>query len=233
VTTPRSSTQELVAFREAYERRVDEECALDGDGPLRTKQILHAANRVLGPRTILVNENGGQDLWSYYCPYMKVTARRGCVAPAEQTCMGFGVAGAIGAKLAAPDHHVVCVTGDGAFQMYMQELPVAVELGAPVLWIVLNNASLGWSKWIQRATGERYVATDFRAQADFVAIAEACGVRAERVAEPGQVEGALGRARAALEDGVPALLDCAIDTWDYPQGFVDFHRDVWGLELPA
>jgi thiamine pyrophosphate-dependent acetolactate synthase large subunit-like protein len=58
-------------------------------------------------------------------------------------------------------------------------------------------------------------------------------VHGERVAEPGEVEGALERARAALEDGVPALLDCAIDPWDFPQGFVDFHRDVWGLELPA
>jgi len=79
------------------------------------------------------------------------------VAPAEQTCMGFGVAAAIGAKLARPDAYVVCVTGDGAFQMYMQELPTAVQYGAPVVWVVLNNASLGWCKWIQRATGERYL----------------------------------------------------------------------------
>ena len=76
---------------------------------------------------MLVNENGAQDLWSYYCPYVKVTAHRGCVAPAEQTCMGFGVAGAVGAKLARPDASVVCVTGDGAFQMYMQEMPTAVQ----------------------------------------------------------------------------------------------------------
>ena len=52
---------------------------------------------------MLVHENGGQDLWSYYCPFVKVTAHRGCVAPAEQTVMGLGVAGAIGAKLARPD----------------------------------------------------------------------------------------------------------------------------------
>src|SRR5207247_3719404 len=50
---PRPSTAELVFFKEDFERRVDEECSLDGDGPLRTKQVLHAANRVLGPRTIL------------------------------------------------------------------------------------------------------------------------------------------------------------------------------------
>ena len=230
-SVPRPTTAELVAFKEAFERSVAAECAPDG-GPLRTKQVLNAVNRVFGPKMILVNENGGQDLWSYYCPYLKVTAHRGCVAPAEQTCMGLGVAGAIGAKLARPDHHVLCVTGDGAFQMFMQELPVAVEQHAPVVWVVLNNRSLGWPKWIQRASGERYLASDFEATFDFVAVAKASGVHAERISEAREVESALDRARKASEDGVPALLDCMIDPWDFPRGFIDFHRDVWGLEIP-
>jgi acetolactate synthase-1/2/3 large subunit len=228
---PRPWTADCIDFKREFEARVDEECAPEGE-TLKTKQIVHALNDAFGDY-VLVNENGGQDLWSYYCPYAKVTAHRGCVAPAEQTCMGFGVAAAIGAKLARPDAQVVCVTGDGAFQMYMQEVATAVQYRAPVVWIVLNNASLGWCKWIQRATGERYVATDFEAQVDFVAVAEACGAYAERVDEPGQVPEALRRAREASDTGVPAVLDCAIDTWDYPQGFTDFHRDVWGLELPA
>ena len=227
----RPSTAEYVRFKDEFEKRVDEECAAD-DGPLKTKQVVHALNDTFG-EFVLVNENGAQDLWSYYCPYVKVTAHRGCVAPAEQTCMGFGVAGAVGAKLARPDAFVVCVTGDGAFQMYLQEMATAVQYRAPVVWVVLDNASLGWCKWIQRATGERYIATDFEAQPDFVRLAEAYGVHGERVDEPGAVAGALERARQANEDGVPAVLSCAIDTWDYPPGFTDFHRDVWGLTLPA
>jgi acetolactate synthase I/II/III large subunit len=146
--------------------------------------------------------------------------------------MGLGVAGAIGAKLARPDAHVVCVTGDGAFQMYMKEIPTAVQYGAPVLWVVLDNASLHWVKWIAKATGEKYVAVDFEAQPDLVAIARASGAHAERIDAPGDLLEALGRAKRALDDGVPAVLDCVIDTWDYPQGFTDFHREVWGLELP-
>jgi acetolactate synthase I/II/III large subunit len=224
-------TVDCIAFREEFEARVDRECAAEGP-VLKTKQIVHALNDAFGDY-VLVNENGGQDLWSYYCPYAKVTAHRGCVAPAEQTCMGFGVAAAVGAKLARPEAHVVCVTGDGAFQMYMQELATAVQYRAPVVWIVLNNASLGWCKWIQRATGERYLATDFEAQVDFVAVAQACGAHAERLDAPAQVHDALRRAREACDSGVPAVLDCTIDTWDYPPGFTDFHRDVWGLELPA
>jgi acetolactate synthase I/II/III large subunit len=230
-TDPRSWTAGLVAFRDEFEGRVELECAPNG-GELKTKQVVHALNRVFGDAFVLVKENGGQDLWSYYCPYVKVTAPRGCVAPAEQTVMGLGVAGAIGAKLARPDADVVCVTGDGAFQMYMKEIPTAVQHGAPVLWIVIDNASLHWVKWIARATGERYLAVDFEVQPDLAAVAEASGVHAERIDAPGELDAALGRARAALRDGRPGVLVCAVDTWDYPQGFVDFHREVWGLELP-
>ena len=133
---------------------------------------------------MLVHENGGQDLWSYYCPFVKVTLHRGCVAPAEQTVMGLGVAGAIGAKLARPEAVVVCVTGDGAFQMYMKEIPTAVQHSAPVVWVVLDNASLHWVKWIARATGERYLAVDFDVQPDLVAVAVASGAHAERIETP-------------------------------------------------
>ena len=224
-------TADLEAFKEEFENEVEIECALD-DGPLLTKQIVHALGRVFDAGFVLVNENGGQDLWSYYCPYLEVTGHRGCVAPAEQTIMGLGVAGAVGAKLARRDAEVVCVTGDGAFQMFMKEIPTAVQYGAPVLWVVLDNSSLHWVKWIARATGEQYLAVDFEAQPDLVAVAEASGAHAERIESPGEVIGALRRARAALRQKRPAVLVCAIDTWDYPEGFVEFHHEVWGLSLP-
>jgi acetolactate synthase-1/2/3 large subunit len=222
---------DLIAFKQEFEGAVEVECAPDS-GPLLTKQIVHALNRVFDDGFVLVNENGGQDLWSYYCPYVKVTTERGCVPPAEQTVMGLGVAGAIGAKLARPEAHAVCVTGDGAFQMFMKEIPTAVQYGAPVLWVVLDNSSLHWVKWIAKATGERYLAVDFEAQPDLAAVAEASGAHAERIELPADLLDALGRARSALEHGRPAVLVCAIETWDYPEGFVEFHREVWGLKLP-
>ena len=177
-------TVELAAFRAEYERTVESECSTGGTGPLRTKQVVHALNRVFPDGFVLVHENGGQDLWSYYCPFVKVTLHRGCVAPAEQTVMGLGVAGAIGARLGRPEADVVCVTGDGAFQMYMKEIPTALQHSAPVVWVVLDNASLHWVKWIARATGERYLAVDFDVQPDLVAVAVASGAHAERIETP-------------------------------------------------
>jgi len=51
-----------------------------------------------------------------------------CVPPSEQMCMGFGVAAAIGAKLTGVNKKVVCITGDGAFQMLMKKMPTAARI---------------------------------------------------------------------------------------------------------
>ena len=211
-------------------RRADNpraECS-DSSVPLKTKRIVHEANSVFGGGTVLVNENGSQDIWSYYYPYYRVLDLDGCVAPAEQTCMGFGVAGAIGAKLAAPDRKVICTTGDGAFQMFMKELPTAVQYDAPVTWIVLNNYSLGWIKLHEKAAGGRYIAVDFEAQPDFAAIAEASGCYGQQVTDPGDIRSALENALKWNLDGVPAVLDFVVDPWDFPEGFKEFQPDVFG-----
>jgi acetolactate synthase-1/2/3 large subunit len=221
---------ELQAARAEYEKQVDAECDTL-EKPVRSKRVVHAINRVFGRHTILVNENGAQDLWSYYCPYYKVLEEGGCVAPAEQTCMGFGVTGVIGAKLARPDRYAVCVTGDGAFQMFLGELGTAVQYKAPVTWVVLNNHSLGWVKYIQKTVGERYIATDFASQPDFVQVAASTGCHALRVENPEDVESALEQARRANDAGQPAVLDFLVETWDaYAPGFYDFHKNVWGLK---
>ena len=219
--------REIVEAKAAFIEEVEAECR-DDSTPLKTKRIVHEANRVFGPGTVLVNENGSQDLWSYYYPYYRVLDVDCCVAPAEQTCMGLGVAGAIGAKLAAPERKVLCTTGDGAFQMFMKELPTAVQYDAPVTWIVLNNYSLGWIKLHERAAGDRYIAVDFEAQPDFAAIAEASGCFGRQVKEPVDIRPALEDALNENQLGVPAVLDFVVDPWDFPDGFKEFQPDIFG-----
>ncbi len=197
----------LAESRRRYEMEVAEECRTD-EVPIRTKRVVYELNEVFGPDTVLVCENGSQDLWSYYYPYYKILNAGDCMVPAEQTCMGMGVAGAVGAKLARPDKKVVCTTGDGAFQMYMEELPTAVQYKAPVTWIVLNNNALGWPKLTSRALGHRYLGVDYTVQPDFVLLARANHCHGERVTEPGELEGAL---RRALESGQPAVIDVMIE----------------------
>ncbi len=216
-------TQKLLVAKERHEAEVRSECQAD-DVPIKTRRVVWELNQVFGKDTILVNENGSQDLWSYYFPYYKVLDRNCCIAPGEQTCMGFGITGAIGAKLAQPSKKVVCTTGDGAFQMFMKELPTAVQHNAPVTYVVLNNFSLGWIKFGQKRRGDRFISTDFHVQPDFVKIAEANECYGERVEAPANIKPALERALKANEDGKPAVVEFIVDGWDFAPGFESFYR---------
>jgi acetolactate synthase-1/2/3 large subunit len=210
--------EEWARAKKAYAAEVAAEGQTD-EMPLKTKRVLYEINQVFGDNTVLVHENGSQDLWSYYSPYYRVLGNSAVVAPGEQTCMGMGVSGAIGAKLALPEKKVVCITGDGAFQMHNQELPTAVQYGTPVTWVVLDNRSLGWIKFGQKRLGERYISTDFEVQPDFVQLARACSCYGERVEAPGEVRGALERALKANKDGQPAVVVFGVDGWDFSEGF--------------
>lgn len=197
--------------------------------PILTRQVLALLNRVFGRDTILVNENGGADLWSYYWPYYQVLDEGDCVPMGEQTAMGMGVIGAIAAKLARPDKNVVCVGGDGALQMAMMELATAAELKAGVTWIVLNNQALGWPQYIQSLEHLPQLATDFAVSPDFAKLAEAQGCKGVRVEDPNRVEAALKGALAANRRGIPVLLDIRIAKHDYPPHFTAYHKEIWGL----
>lgn len=192
--------------------------------PIRPPQVLAALNRVFGRDTILVNENGATDLWSYYWPYYQVLSAGDCVPMAEQTAMGFGVAGTIGAKLARPDKKVVCVVGDGALQMAMMELATAAEWKCGVTWVVFNNQAFGWPQYLQVLKGQEPVATGFKVAADLAAIARAQGCHGVHVEAPGDVEPALREALAANLRGVPALVDIRIARHDYTAHFQAVQR---------
>ncbi|MDR7483679.1 MAG: thiamine pyrophosphate-binding protein [Armatimonadota bacterium] len=215
--------REVQGRARAYEARVAEECRTVAV-PLRSKRIVRELAEVFGRGTTLVNENGSQDLWSYSWPYYRVLDVNACVTPGEQTCMGFGVAAAIGARLAQPDRYVVCVTGDGAFQMFAKELPTAVEQRAPVLWVVLNNRALGWTRFNQQRTTGRVIASEFAVQPDFAELARLSGCRGDRVEHPDAIRPAVQRARSWLEEGHPVVLDFVVDGDEYPPGFVRWYQ---------
>jgi acetolactate synthase I/II/III large subunit len=194
------------------------------DAAVKPSRIVRAINEVFGRNTITVLENGASDLWAYYWPHHLVYETGCLVPPAEQTAMGLGVCGAIGAKLASPDKFVVNTTGDGAFQMGMHELPTAVDEKAPVTWVVFNDGALGWPNWTQRDALEgREIATKFGTPFDFVAVAEGAGCHADRVETARGLDEALQRAREANEKGQPAVVDVVIDPDDRHPGFIEFH----------
>ena len=106
--------------------------------------------------------------------------------------MGVGLPYAIGAKLAAPDQDVFCITGEGSIQMNIQELSTCFQYRVPVNVVTLNNGYLGMVRqWQELYYGNRESETYFDSLPDFIKLAEAYGHIGIRVDKKSDVEGAL------------------------------------------
>lgn len=120
--------------------------------------------------------------------------------------LGYGPPAAIGAALAAPSAPVVCLTGDGGFQFTLPELGAAVDAGTPVIFLVWNNRGYREIETSMRSVGVEPVGVS-PAPPDFLKIADAYGIRAERLAGPGGLGDALLRARRAA---APYLIEVMV-----------------------
>jgi len=108
--------------------------------------------------------------------------------------MGFGFPAAIGAAVAKPDNPVVCITGDGSFQMGLHELATCKDYNLNVKIMILNNGYLGMVRQLQEKFCEsRYSETKI-SNPDFVALAKSYGLSAERVMNIEEIDSALQRA---------------------------------------
>ncbi|MGI9252464.1 MAG: thiamine pyrophosphate-binding protein, partial [Thermomicrobiales bacterium] len=204
--------------------RADAVADIPAEGPMQGKSIVSEINRVFGENTILVKENGGQDLWVYYWPYYQVLDRRCCVPPAEQTAMGYGIIGSLAAKLAEPGRQVVSTCGDGAFQMSIHELGTAAQEKLPVTWVVMNDNAFGWVQWIQRRGHDsRIVATQFDPPADLLAIVKASGCDGVKVERPEDLGAALEQAKAANAKGIPFMVEVPVLQAHHHAEFDRFH----------
>lgn len=154
---------------------------------------------------IIANGAGNYTVWVHrFFRYRRPATE---LAPTNGA-MGYGLPAAIAAKLRHPERSVVCFAGDGCFMMYPQELATAMQYGAAVVVIVVNNGMLGTIRMHQeREYPGRPVATKL-ANPDFVALARAFGAHAERVTQTADFAAAFARASKA---GLPALIELCVD----------------------
>jgi acetolactate synthase-1/2/3 large subunit len=143
--------------------------------------------------------------------------------------MGFGVAGAIGAKLAAPSRVVASVVGDGGFLMLPSVVATAVEYALPCTWVIWNNGGYISIRDQQRgffghewATSFRHVTNETPYACDFAAMARAMGADGMRAETPADLGAAV---KAAQDSGRPTVIDVPVDaevpqpavaTWELP-----------------
>lgn len=168
--------------------------------------VVSYLNGVLPEDAIVTNGAGNYAVWVHqFYQYRKPRTQ---LAP---TCgaMGYGFPAAIAAKLRKPERVVVCLAGDGCFLMYPQELATAMQCGAAVVVIVVNNGMYGTIRMHQeRRFPGRVSATAIR-NPDFVALAQAFGAHAERVEADEDFPEAFERACRA---GQPALIELRVDS---------------------
>ena len=180
-----------------------------GDAPeeIVPEVVMEKLSDALDPeKSIVVTEVGQHQMWA--AQHIARERPRSFISSGGLGTMGFGFPAAIGAAIGCPDKTVVCVAGDGSFQMNSQEMATAGIHGVPVKVLVMDNRCLGMvHQWQHLFYGERYSSTLLDANPDFVKLADAYGWQAARVESPDELDAALAAMLAA--EG-PYLLDVAI-----------------------
>jgi acetolactate synthase I/II/III large subunit len=175
-------------------------------GGLSPQAILDAIDDATDGACTIVSDVGQHQMWvaklfRYQRPNSHITS-------GGLGTMGFAVPAAMGVALARPGEPVWAISGDGGFQMNMQEIATMVQEGIAVKMAVFNNGYLGMVRqWQQFFHGKRYSATPIWSP-DYMRLAEAYGIAGRRVESPDHLEDAV---RAAAAEPGPALVEFMIE----------------------
>ncbi len=191
----------------AWRRSVAGRLASD-EVPVGMARLMGELNRALPADGILVADGGFAAHWGGLLFDTK-RAGRGFVPDRGLASIGYGVPGAIGAKLGAPGRPVVALTGDGGLNMALGELETARRLGLGVTIVVVNNAASGYVKALQHLMYGKgaYQSSDL-SETDYAALARAMGCDGIRIERPGDLAGALNDALG--ETARPVVVDVVV-----------------------
>ncbi len=181
---------------------------LPPDSPrLSHRHVIAELMRATDGRSIVVTDVGQHQMfmaqdYSFQMPNTHVSS-------GGLGTMGYALPASIGAHYARPNDPIWCCAGDGGFQMTLQELAVIRKHNLPIKIALFNNQYLGMVRqWQELFYQGNYVEVDLSGPPDFVKLAEAYGIPAMQVEDPGGVSEAVRRAMA--EPG-PALIEFLID----------------------
>ncbi|EJL68390.1 biosynthetic-type acetolactate synthase large subunit [Chryseobacterium populi] len=148
---------------------------------LTMAEVLKYLNEITDGEYIICTDVGQHQMIS--CRYAEFKASKRNITSGGLGTMGFGLPAAIGAKMANPDKHVICIAGDGGFQMNIQELGTIAQFNIGVKMIILNNSFLGMVRqWQELFHDKRYSFVEITSP-DFPAVSEAYGIKAKHVTD--------------------------------------------------
>lgn len=213
--------QEVMALK-TEEKRIIDEAEEASNGAMTPKKIFDVINKVKDKSTIIATDVGQHQMWA--AQYTDFEQKRRFASSGGLGTMGYGLGAAIGAAVATGDKTVL-ITGDGSFGMNLNELATAVTYNTPIVIVLLNNGVLGMVRqWQTLFFDKRYSNTTLGRKTDFVKLAEAFGLEAERVSSIDEFEQAFKRGMA--HNG-PYLIDTLINMDEFvlpmlpPGGSID------------
>jgi acetolactate synthase-1/2/3 large subunit len=175
--------------------------------------IVQALASVMPPETIVTTDVGSHKyLFGQYWPSREAET---FWMSNGLSGMAYGLSAAIGAKLARPDAPVLAAVGDGGFSMNAQELETAERVGAPFITVVVEDGSYSLIKISQAGKKLPPYRTEF-GPIDTVKMAEACGVKGLRTANPDELASA---AKRAVNDRRSLVIAVPVDDADYTRMF--------------
>jgi len=161
----------------------DERAELDPRGLAQpTIRFLDELFSRLPQESVVLADVGQHQMWA--AQRYRSSSPRGFITSGGLGAMGFALPAAVGVQLAKPDTCVLCVSGDGGFQMNIQELATVHRLGLPVKMVIIDNKYLGMVRqWQQLFYQRNYAETDLSDNPDFVEIAKAYKIHSFRLNE--------------------------------------------------
>ncbi|RDW86395.1 acetolactate synthase catalytic subunit [Aspergillus mulundensis] len=179
------------------------------EGPIKPQALIEKLSDLtahMKDRTIITTGVGQHQMWT--AQHFRWRRPRSMITSGGLGTMGYGLPAAIGAKVARPDCLVIDIDGDASFNMTLTELTTAAQFNIGIKVLLLNNEEQGMvTQWQNLFYEDRYSHTHQK-NPDFVRLAEAMGVSAQRCTAPSDVEAKL---KWLIESDGPALLEVMTD----------------------
>jgi len=178
-----------------------------GEDKLLPQEVLKAVNDILDGDAIVVTDVGQHQMWA--AQYLTFKNPDTIVTSGGAGTMGFGVPAAMGAQVAARDKKVVLIVGDGGFQMTLEEIMMIRQYNLPVKIVLINNSFLGMVRqWQELFKDRRYSFVELECNPDFVKIAEAYGIKSERLKTKEDLK---NRLKDLILSDEGAIIDCIVE----------------------
>jgi acetolactate synthase-1/2/3 large subunit len=199
---PEAWLQQIAEWREQFPLRYSKR-----EDVLKPQTVVEALRDLTAGRDDVIWTTGVGQHQMWAMQYLRCERPRSFITSGGLGTMGYGVPAAVGAKAARPDATVVCVDGDGCFQMTGQELATAVLENLPIVVVIVNNAYLGMvQQWQELFFGERYSQVHLtHAVPDYAQLAEAYGAKGYTISSEDELDVleealALGQTRTVVVD---------------------------------